>query len=204
MIILTLFLLPVVKFHLSVQNCSVKVKETSFSFKILSKKSPVTMGPFCKRLLVAELVFIFHTCMGYMVLVQYVGPVLQVAGADQWTVPHGILVTLTIGVTDLIGSVLATFVSMRIGHIMSCAIGAAGMCLGHIGNAVYFSLVNSFSSRDSEDILDSSMNLTITEKCFFEPKITSQLGEEYSPIAYEHCNAQLWDILDDSTICNNY
>ena len=45
------------------------------------------------------------------------------------------------------------------------------------------SLVNSFSSRDSEEIFDSSMNLTITEKCLFEPKITSQLGEEYSPIA---------------------
>ena len=87
------------------------------------------MGSFCKRLLVVELVFFFHVSMGYMVLVQYVGPVLQVAGADQWTVPHGILVALTIGVSDLIGSVLTTFVSMRIGHIMSCAIGATGVCL---------------------------------------------------------------------------
>ena len=190
MIILTLFLLPLVKFHLSIQNCIAKAKNALSSFKILRKKSPMKMGSFCKRLLVVELVFIFHVFMGYMVLVQYVGPVLQVAGADRWTVPHGILVALTIGVSDLIGSVLATFVSMRIGHVTSCAIGAAGVCLGHIGNAVYFSLVDSFSAspRDFKDVFNSSINLTVTvrlsiEKCFFEPKINSQLGQDYSPIA---------------------
>ena len=38
-------------------------REFVFSFKILSEKSPVKMGPFCKRLLVVELVFIFHTVL---------------------------------------------------------------------------------------------------------------------------------------------
>ena len=138
MIILTLFLLPLVEFHPSIQNCIAKAKEALFSFKIPSKKSPVKIGPFCKRLLVVELVFFFHVFMGSLVLMQYVGPILQVAGADRWTVPHGILVALTIGVSNLIGSVLAILLSMRIGHVTSCAIGAAGMCLGHIGIAVYF------------------------------------------------------------------
>ena len=49
------------------------------------------------------------------------------------------------------------------------------MCLGHIGIAVYLSLVDSFSSHDSEEIFDSSMNLTITEKCFCEPKIREMI-----------------------------
>ena len=182
---LTLFLLPVLNFHLSWQKCIAKVKNGLLSFKFLSKRSSVKMGPFCKRLLVVELVFFFHVSMGCIVLLQYVGPVLQVAGADQWTVPHGILVALTIGVSDLIGSVLTILLSIKIGHVTSCAIGAAGVCLGHIGIAVYFSLVESFSPHGSNDVLakDISMNFTITEKCFFEPKINSQLGEEYSPLA---------------------
>ena len=49
-----------------------------------------------------------------------------------------------------------------------------------VTSAVYFSLVDSFSPRGSKDVFAKgiSLNLTITEKCFFEPKINSQLGEQ--------------------------
>ena len=141
----------------------------------------IELGPFFNRIIMSNVVITFNSFMGYIVLVQYVGPILNVAGARNWSIPHGVLVAITMGGSDLIGSILAIILSKKLGHIISCSIGAMGVCLGHTGIAVYFILIDGLGPHSTGEIV--SGNSSVSELCFFKPAINSDLGEKYSPLA---------------------
>ena len=138
-----------------------------------------------KRLSVTSVIVVFHVFMGYMVLVQYVGPILNVAGASEWNIPHGVLVALTVGGGDLVGAVLTMIFSSRLNHVVSAFIGAVGVCIGHIGIAVYFILAGELSRQPTETNVtqNTSNHSSLGLSCFFEPAIDGDLGQQYSPIA---------------------
>ena len=142
-------------------------------------------GPFVKRLVLVNAVFVSHVFMGYTVLLQYVGPILNVAGASEWNIPHGVLIALTVGGGDFLGAMLSMFISPRLNHVVSAFIGAVGVCIGHIGIAVYFILVGELSRQPAETIItqNTSNHSSLGLICFFEPTIDGDLGQQYSPIA---------------------
>ena len=153
---------------------------------IFSCRFPV--GSFLKRIALAIIIFIFHSFMGYLAIIQYIGPILNVAGASNWSIPHGVLLALTVGGGEFIGSILATVFSQKLNRIMCGFIGAIGTCIGHMGIVTYFVLVDGFGPQredlsgfgESEII---SNNRSVSTMCFFEPAINADLGQRYSPIA---------------------
>jgi hypothetical protein len=153
-----------------------------------NRKDAISRGfalcPFVKRLALANLVFFCRVFMGYFALIQYVGPILNVAGASEWNIPHGVLIALTVGLGDLIGAILSILTAPRIDHVVSAFIGSVGICLGHVGIAVYFILVGELGETPVEEIAGGNMtNLSSGLICFFKPTISSELGQKYSPLA---------------------
>jgi hypothetical protein len=148
-------------------------------------------GHFLKRLLKIEIVFFFSGFMGHVAIVQYTGPILEVAGASQWRIPHGVLLAITVGGIEMVGSILAILISRKLGHILSCCIGAAGMCLGHLGMGAYFTIVVGFGpsvnqmANEYTKLNDTGSGIVSEmQLCFFNPAApNSDLGERYSPLA---------------------
>ena len=163
----------------NVQNVVKTIKNAGNVYSELAGK--IELRPFFNRLIMCIVVVTFNSFMGYIVLVQYVGPILNVAGASHWSIPHGVLVAVTVGGSDLIGSILALILSRKLGHIISCSIGAMGVCLGHTGIAVYFILIDGLGPHSTGEVV--SGNTSVSELCFFKPAINSDLGEQYSPLA---------------------
>jgi MFS family permease len=143
----------------------------------------MTFGPFLRRVLMVEVIFISQVFLGYILLAQYIGPILNVAGANHWNIPHGVLQTITVGSSDLIGSFVAVFVASKLGHITSCFIGVIVVCLGHVGNGVYFLLTGGISPHESQlSTMAELANTSVSEICIFKPHINPDIGEMYSPL----------------------
>ena len=141
-----------------------------------------TVGPFFRRILMVEAVFFSHSFMGYVALLQYVGPILNVAGARNWHIPHGVLVALAVGGGDIMGSLLSILTSLRLKHVFSAFIGAIGVCIGHLGIATYFFIVDGFGPHEVFHE-QGYVNESISSICFFEPAIRADIGLKYSPLA---------------------
>jgi hypothetical protein len=145
-------------------------------------------GNFLRRLFMVEMLFFFNAFMGHVAMIQYIGPIFEVAGASQWRVPRGVLLAITVGGIEMVGFILATFISGRFGHILSCFIGATGLCIGNLGMGVYFLITVGFDPNSNLDIAEVYLNSTTSDSqiCFFKPSATaigSHLGEKFSPLA---------------------
>ena len=141
-----------------------------------------TLGPFFRRILMVQAVFFSHSFMGYVALIQYVGPILNVAGARNWHIPHGVLVALAVGGGDIMGSLLSILASLRLKHVFSAFIGAIGVCIGQLGIATYFVIVDGLGPHEVFH-KQGYLNESISTICFFEPAIRADIGLKYSPLA---------------------
>ena len=156
-------------------------------FDIISCRFPI--GSLLKRIVTAIVIFIFHSFMGYLAIIQYIGPILNVAGASDWSIPHGVLIALTVGGGEFIGSILATIISQKLNRIMCVFIGAIGTCMGHMGVITFFVLVDGFGPQQEEDLSglgereNAYNNSSVSAMCFFKPAVNADLGQRYSPIA---------------------
>ena len=137
--------------------------------------------PFLNRFIMADLIIVMNVYMGYYVITQYAEPILDIAGASEWSVPHGVLVAGTVGCSEIVGASFSSILSKYLGRIKCCVIGAISMCLGHTGIAVYFILIDGLGPHSTGEIV--SDNTSVSELCFFKPAINSDLGEKYSPLA---------------------
>ena len=142
-----------------------------------------TLGPLFRRIIMIEAVFFSHSFMGYVALIQYVGPILNVAGGRNWPIPHGVLVALAVGGGDIMGSMLSILASLRLKHVFSACIGAIGVCIGHLGIATYFVIVDGLGPHEvfhEQGYINESIFSGI---CFFKPAIKDDIGQKYSPLA---------------------
>ena len=178
------FVVTLPESRIRTRNILQNMKKLHQNFKNQRKFFPCgfALSPFLIRLFMMEVVLLCHCFMGYNLLLQYVGPLLEVAGASKWSVPHGVIVAITLGLSQMIGLIQATIVSRKLGHIISCLIGAMGVCLGHTGIAVYFILIDGLGPHSTGEVV--SGNTSVSELCFFKPAINSDLGEKYSPLAF--------------------
>ena len=160
---------------------------TSLKNKKIGLSSGLAFRSLLLRLSFTNLIYFCHVFMGNNVLLQYVGPILNVAGASEWNIPHGVLVALTVGGGEFIGAILSIITSPRLKHVVSAFIGAVGVCIGHIGIAVYFVLIGGFSPRAVDvKIPQNTSNQSspgLSMICFFEPTVNGDLGQQYSPLA---------------------
>ena len=158
---------------------------TALKSKKIGLSSGLAFRSLLLRLSFTNLIFVCHVLMGTNVFSQFVGPILNVAGASEWNIPHGVLVALTVGGGEFIGAILSIIISVRLKHMVSAFIGAVGVCIGHIGIAVYFVLIGGFSPRavDVKIPQNTSNQSSPGLICFFEPTVNGDLGQQYSPLA---------------------
>jgi hypothetical protein len=183
------FLVTVQKSPLRTRNVCKNIEKLKMNLKSEKKSRNCchrySIYSFLSRFLMVQAILFCHAFMGYSVLVQYVGPIFNAAGASEWNIPHGVLVALSIGGGDMIGSILSIPIATKLTRIMSAFIGAVGVCIGHIGIAVYFILVGELGHQPLEAYItqNTSNHSSLGLVCFFEPTIDGDLGQQYSPIA---------------------
>ena len=179
------FLVTLPESPLRTRNIAKNLKSYIQSLKsqtgILTKGFSRGIRPFLNRFIMADLIIVMNVYMGYYVITQYAEPILDIAGASKWSVPHGVLVAGTIGFSEILGSSFSSILSKYLGRIKCCVIGAISMCLGHTGIAVYFILIDGLGPHSTGEVV--SGNTSVSELCFFKPAINSDLGEQYSPLA---------------------
>ena len=138
----------------------------------------------CLRIVIVCTIMVFQQLIGVSAIGSYAGPIFHAAGLDRGGISSGLLAALTIGVVQLIVTLLSLFVVDRFGRRIPMFFGGLALMVANIGMGVYFGAAFGFISSANGNSTMESTNSSI-QNCVSVPLELSPLASQLSalPIA---------------------
>ena len=139
------------------------------------------------RIAVVSILMLLQQFVGPNAIAPFAGPIFHAAGLDKGGVSSGLLSSLTIGVVQLLFTILSILVVDRFGRRIPLIFGGLALMLANIGMSAYFTTAFGFvpfPNGDSSNFSNSSMvhtNASI-QNCVSVPLEPSHLATQLSPL----------------------